>query len=102
MEPQPGFAVVENKSCILCGNAALREVFNGVDDRYGYPGTFEVVQCETCGHAFLKKMIARSDIGRLYEQFYCHQEPSQQTHARLRHRDEFIQKLAKLSLLSLF
>jgi len=40
------------------------------DDRYGYPGTFQLFVCETCGHRSLKTQMDAQQISELYTRYY--------------------------------
>lgn len=40
------------------------------DDRYGYPGNFEVLICKNCGHKFLKHDFSNDQLSKLYSEFY--------------------------------
>ena len=57
-------------SCPICG-AASRVVLRGMyDDRYGYPGMFEVVRCTGCGHAHIPATFDAETLGKLYTDYY--------------------------------
>lgn len=40
------------------------------DDRYGYPGMFELMRCSNCCHAFLNCNLTPSQLGELYTEYY--------------------------------
>lgn len=40
------------------------------DDRYGYPGEFDLMRCRNCGHAFLDCRLTPEQLGRLYTDYY--------------------------------
>lgn len=40
------------------------------DDRYGYPGQFELMRCPDCGHAFLNCNLTPSELVGLYTNYY--------------------------------
>lgn len=40
------------------------------DDRYGYPGSFPLLQCGQCGHAFLQAAFSPAQLGELYSKYY--------------------------------
>lgn len=40
------------------------------DDRYGYPGQFNLLHCKQCEHAFLNCDMEPSQIGKLYTDYY--------------------------------
>ena len=56
--------------CPVCRGTAFRRVTRAWDDRYGYPGTFEILECAECGHAFLKGAFSGAELGNLYSNFY--------------------------------
>lgn len=55
--------------CVICGEPTIddRIVF---DDRYGYPGLFQLVKCAECGHRSLAVDFSSDQLGRLYTDYY--------------------------------
>lgn len=40
------------------------------DDRYGFPGTFELSRCSKCGHSFLGSVFLPEQIVEMYTNYY--------------------------------
>jgi SAM-dependent methyltransferase len=40
------------------------------DDRYGYPGRFELIGCDDCGHEFLNEKFPAETLRDLYSNYY--------------------------------
>lgn len=62
---------------LLCDNCptcyaidALQKIRDNYDDRYGYPGTFPLLKCAQCGHAFLQAEFSPESLGDLYSKYY--------------------------------
>ena len=54
---------------ICCGlNISLGHTLH--DDRYGYPGGFQLLKCESCGHQFLQGEFSADLLGYLYSNYY--------------------------------
>lgn len=56
--------------CLACDDQRQELLFYGSDDRYGYPGSFPIVKCQSCGLVYLGKRIAPAAVGQLYEKYY--------------------------------
>jgi len=56
--------------CVICGSRVLRKLYDIFDDRYGYPGTFGLVKCDSCGHAFLPGEFPPELLRDLYSNYY--------------------------------
>jgi SAM-dependent methyltransferase len=56
--------------CVICGSRALSKLYDVFDDRYGYPGTFALLQCGSCGHAFLRGEFPPELLRDLYSNYY--------------------------------
>ncbi len=56
-------------SCGICRSLAdpAIEVY---DDRYGYPGLFEIYRCQQCGHKFIPAEFTPDLLKKLYTDFY--------------------------------
>lgn len=54
-------------SICKCDSPAERELY---DNRYGYPGIFELTRCKKCGHRELRSEFNEEEIRRLYTDFY--------------------------------
>lgn len=57
--------------CPVCASGAVRPGFTLYDDRYGYPGSFRLMECAVCGHAFIGGTgFSDEQIRRLYSDYY--------------------------------
>jgi 2-polyprenyl-3-methyl-5-hydroxy-6-metoxy-1,4-benzoquinol methylase len=56
-------------ACPVCGGCAQPKA-TAFDDRYGYPGRFQVFECEACGHLALDAGLPAAEVERLYTTFY--------------------------------
>jgi 2-polyprenyl-3-methyl-5-hydroxy-6-metoxy-1,4-benzoquinol methylase len=45
-------------------------VMQSYDDRYGYPGMYELMCCSNCGHTFLNCFLTPSQLSELYTNYY--------------------------------
>ena len=57
-------------SCPICKQEKVRVVMQSFDDRYGYPGMYELMRCSNCGHIFLNCSLTPSQLGELYTNYY--------------------------------
>jgi len=57
-------------SCPICSLLNKKIEQNIHDDRYGYPGRFEVVRCQNCGHASLQCNFSTEQLVELYSKYY--------------------------------
>lgn len=56
--------------CKLCAGES-RPIFTGLfDDRYGYPGTFDLYQCSRCGFGQSVPELSAAALDELYTQYY--------------------------------
>ena len=55
--------------CLVCGNA-VRHYKTLFDDRYGYPGLFQLTRCDHCGHMALQSTFPPGSLTRLYTDYY--------------------------------
>lgn len=60
----------DDLQCPVCHGTSFREVATVSDDRYGYPGSFQLLECAQCGHAFLKGAFSGAELGNLYSNYY--------------------------------
>ncbi len=59
------------RSCLICGSARLRRLYQGVRDHSGLaPGTWGFLSCEECGSATVDPWPALETIPSLYPQHY--------------------------------
>lgn len=57
--------------CPICRTDAVQPDLRGLyDDRYGYPGTFELRCCQVCGHRFLTEAFSAVELSQLYTEYY--------------------------------
>jgi 2-polyprenyl-3-methyl-5-hydroxy-6-metoxy-1,4-benzoquinol methylase len=57
------------RTCHICGNNAGSK-YTLYDDRYGYPGLFEIAECFGCGHKFLLGDFTPELLKKLYTDYY--------------------------------
>lgn len=57
------------KNCPICGTKTknITQVF---DDRYGYPGLYQMTQCTSCRHRLLNVDFTSEELSNLYSNFY--------------------------------
>jgi 2-polyprenyl-3-methyl-5-hydroxy-6-metoxy-1,4-benzoquinol methylase len=55
--------------CPVCSNA-VRHYKTLFDDRYGYPGLFQLTRCDHCGHMSLQTTFSPGSLTRLYTDYY--------------------------------
>jgi 2-polyprenyl-3-methyl-5-hydroxy-6-metoxy-1,4-benzoquinol methylase len=56
--------------CLVCDCQDQKPLFQGRDDRYGYPGAFTVVACPNCGLAYLSTRPQAAQVADLYQKYY--------------------------------
>ena len=63
-------AAGRTRSCAICGGST--GVFRAglYDDRYGYPGTFVLLRCQSCGHKMLDADFSETELNALYSAWY--------------------------------
>lgn len=57
-------------NCPICPSVDLTTKGARYDDRYGYPGLFELFKCKHCGHTFLNQHFSPTELGKLYSEYY--------------------------------
>ncbi len=58
-------------ACPICGSSRTRVHLSGLyDDRYGFPGRFDLLECGDCDHRFLATAFSPGELGRLYTDYY--------------------------------
>jgi 2-polyprenyl-3-methyl-5-hydroxy-6-metoxy-1,4-benzoquinol methylase len=67
-------------NCPICGSEATIKVFRLFDDRYGYPGSFELYRCSSCGHKSLTESFSDVELIRLYTEYYPRSTFDEKTH----------------------
>lgn len=58
------------KGCRVCHSPNYHFHLNLYDDRYGYPGSFDLMRCDDCGHAFLRDNFTSEQLTELYSNYY--------------------------------
>jgi SAM-dependent methyltransferase len=53
--------------CLETAASTERPVF---DDRYGYPGSFSLVRCRSCGHLMTTPQLREAELPSLYGRYY--------------------------------
>ena len=56
--------------CAICGGACRPFLAALYDDRHGFPGHFDLLQCERCGHRQLDARFSDAELVRLYSDYY--------------------------------
>ena len=56
--------------CLICTEKYLTDFICLYDDRYGYPGVFDLIRCRNCGHTFLQNTFSSGQLTELYSQYY--------------------------------
>lgn len=56
--------------CKICSQESHLLYKHLVDDRYGYPGTFEIYQCTVCGFAYSVPELIDDEFKKLYTDYY--------------------------------
>jgi 2-polyprenyl-3-methyl-5-hydroxy-6-metoxy-1,4-benzoquinol methylase len=57
-------------SCPICKGKNSQSYMESFDDRYGYPGTFDLDKCLDCGHIYLTKEFSDDELENLYTKYY--------------------------------
>ena len=57
-------------NCIACGTSMKLLWARACDDRYGYPGYFDVYQCPNCLQAVTHPLLKDSELSGLYGDYY--------------------------------
>jgi len=60
----------ENMNCPVCSSSQTRIEFKACDDRYGYPGEFDLVCCQKCAHRNTPVTFSASQLTELYSKYY--------------------------------
>ena len=56
--------------CPICSGDACLAFCDLYDDRYGYPGLYDIFACNSCGHLFLDADFAQAELSNLYTNYY--------------------------------
>lgn len=65
-----GEGATVSKACPVCKGTAVSESLTLYDDRYGYPGSFPVRRCGSCGHGRLDATFTEDQLTELYTRYY--------------------------------
>ncbi len=57
-------------NCPICTQQHTHAVMQTYDDRYGYPGQFNLVRCSNCGHVYLEGEFSPEILRDLYTNYY--------------------------------
>lgn len=57
-------------NCPICRSEQIHVFLRAYDDRYGYPGKFDLIRCSDCGHAFLRADFSPQQLMELYTDYY--------------------------------
>jgi SAM-dependent methyltransferase len=72
--------------CLICGGKCVPVLTGLWDDRYGAPGIYDVVKCNSCGLEQTHPQPSEMELKELYEQFYGWGGDQDSAYARLRER----------------
>src|ERR1700754_172410 len=61
---------VGDEACPICGHATGLFSEGMYDDRYGYPGFYDVNRCTACGHMHLPARFTDEQLSELYTKYY--------------------------------
>ena len=56
--------------CLICNYINVSPYNYLYDNRYGYPGIFQITKCPKCGHKTFQKKFTPEEIMRLYSEYY--------------------------------
>ena len=56
--------------CPVCDSSTSSVLLHLYDDRYGYPGKFQLLKCANCGHTFLNGAFSPDLLSNLYSNYY--------------------------------
>lgn len=60
----------EIRPCPICSSSGNSLFGRFYDDRYAFPGEFELLECSACGHRFLDYSFSDREIEQLYSAYY--------------------------------
>ena len=67
-------------SCPICNDKEIHLTRKVYDDRYGYPGKFQLLKCQHCRHIFLQGAFTPELLRELYSDFYPRSNYSEESH----------------------
>ena len=57
--------------CPICQQGRTETILSGLfDDRFGSPGTYDIVRCNACGMEQTWPQPTEGELKELYEQYY--------------------------------
>lgn len=56
--------------CPICESSFVQKTRTLYDDRFGFPGDFDLLSCESCDHSWLEIFPGQLDLTSLYTDFY--------------------------------
>jgi 2-polyprenyl-3-methyl-5-hydroxy-6-metoxy-1,4-benzoquinol methylase len=77
-------------SCEICFSENFKKVLDLYDDRYGYPGKFDLYECLHCGHKFLDNNFTSEQLGDLYSNYYPRSSFSIENYQPLKFKNNFL------------
>ena len=57
-------------ACPICGGETRVTIAAAYDDRYGYPGSFDIRRCARCGHHHVPATFTEDELSALYSHYY--------------------------------
>jgi len=57
-------------NCPICHSEVIDELYTLYDDRYAYPGKFNLLMCSRCKHKFLDVSFSNTQLSELYSVYY--------------------------------
>ncbi|WP_406656581.1 class I SAM-dependent methyltransferase [Methanolobus sp. ZRKC2] len=63
-----------NNVCQICSKKTELFYEDIYDDRYGFPQTYSLLKCDSCGHAIVSPELTPKEISTLYTEYYPRKE----------------------------
>lgn len=57
-------------NCPICHTKVAKKKYTLFDDRYAYPGSFNLLECSKCHHKFLDTHFSTEQLSELYSVYY--------------------------------
>lgn len=54
------------KKCPICHSISSTSAIRLYDDRYGFPGKYDILECSQCHHHYLSKSFSEAELSDLY------------------------------------
>jgi SAM-dependent methyltransferase len=61
-------------ACPVCNSEMGTHIEGLFDDRYGYPGSYDLLKCKKCDHLSLNKKFSVNELRELYTEYYPRKE----------------------------